>query len=115
MLNQCRQQFDAGVAESGAGRANTGAATAGWTGSWQSDFGTLSLQQSGNRVTGSYPHHSGRIEATASGNSLSGRWIEYDNEGTFVFSMSADGRSFSGSWKEVKPNPSGGGAWNGRR
>lgn len=114
LLNQCRQQFDAGVVEA-TGGASSGAATAAWTGSWQSDFGTLSLQQSGNRVTGSYPHHSGRIEATASGNSLSGRWIEYDNEGTFSFSMSADGRSFSGSWKEVRPNPSGGGAWNGRR
>lgn len=115
MLEQCRQQYEAGVKEAAAGGAKSGAPMAGWAGSWQTDFGTLSIQQSGGRVTGSYPHHDGRIEANASGKSLSGRWIEYDNEGTFVFSMAEDGRSFSGTWVEVKPKPLPGGAWNGRR
>lgn len=84
-----------------------------WSGTWQTDFSTMTLTQNGNSVTGVYDHHEGRIEATANGNVLTGRWIENDNEGTFTMTMSDDGNSFTGTWVETSPNSGGGGSWNG--
>lgn len=86
-----------------------------WAGTWETNFGTMSLTQNGTSVTGSYAYQSGSINGTVSGNTLTGTWVETDDRGTFSFTLSADGKSFSGSWKETSPNPNQGGSWNGSR
>ena len=86
-----------------------------WGGVWKSNFNEMTLTQTGNVVTGPYAYHDGRIEATANGKTLSGRWIESDNEGTFTMTMSEDGKSFTGTWVQTKPSPAGGGGWTGSR
>lgn len=107
--------YQKGGAGSKIASALTPAASFTWGGVWQTNFNEMNLTQTGNSVSGPYAYHKGRIEATANGKTLTGRWIEYDNEGTFTLTMSDDGKSFSGSWVETKPNPGGGGAWTGSR
>ncbi|HBV97151.1 MAG TPA: hypothetical protein DEF36_08900 [Desulfotomaculum sp.] len=86
-----------------------------WAGNWETNFGTMSLTQSGTGVNGSYAYQSGSINGTVTGNMLTGTWAETDDRGTFTFTLSADGKSFSGSWKETSPDPNQGGGWDGSR
>jgi len=71
-----------------------------WSGTWDSRWrdggATIILQQEGSRVFGSYPLFEGRIEAEAEGRRLTGRWIEGERSGQFLFVQSRDGDSFSG-------------------
>ncbi len=89
-----------------------------WGGAWSTDWGTMTLSQSGNAVSGTYTHDAGRIEGTASGSTVSGRWSEApsyagpSDAGTFTWTLSADGQSFSGKWTY---DGGGGGSWTGRR
>jgi hypothetical protein len=79
--------------------------TCSWTGTWQSNFGQMELQQSGNIITGIYTHDQGRIHGTISGEKFIGRWSEApsyhppNDSGDFEFIMSNDCRSFSGNWR----------------
>jgi hypothetical protein len=71
-----------------------------WAGTWKSDFGTLTLSASGSGAyEGYYP---GTISGTITGNVLEGTWTQPTNDppksGTFKFTMSADGHSFTGDW-----------------
>lgn len=73
-----------------------------WTGEWDTSYGALVLTQNGNTVTGTYPHDSGKITATAAGNMLYGSWAESpsyappNDSGDFEFVMSDNGMSFIG-------------------
>ena len=86
-----------------------------WSGAWDTEFGVLVMTQSGNDVSGSYSHDVGSLAGIVSGNTLSGTWTENDDEGTFTFIMSEDGKSFSGSWQETSPDPNQGGGWDGTK
>ncbi len=71
-----------------------------WSGKWQStEFGTLTLVQAGDEVTGSYLRRDGKLSGTITGNTLEGRWQEELAEGEFVFSLSEDGQSFDTRWR----------------
>jgi hypothetical protein len=89
-----------------------------WTGTWSTDWGTMVLKQSGTSVTGTYTHDSGHITGTAAGLVVTGRWDEAPTRkgprdaGTITFTMSADLRTFSGSWTY---DGGGGGTWIGTR
>lgn len=71
-----------------------------WTGRWDTSFGLLVLNQNGNQVTGNYPD--GTLSGTAStssGNILTGTFAEVnDYTGVYTFTMSADGKTFTGTW-----------------
>ena len=88
-----------------------------WTGTWSTTFNTMRLTQSGSAVTGTYDYNSGRINGTASGATLSGRWDEGTEtpggDGGFVWTMSADCKSFSGSWGYGASST--GNSWTGTR
>jgi hypothetical protein len=89
-----------------------------WTGEWETNWGSMSLSQSGTAVTGAYTHDSGKISATASGLTITGRWSEYPSytgprdAGTISFTLSDDGDTFAGTWTY---DGGGGGDWSGTR
>ena len=74
-----------------------------WAGRWSvPDWGTVTLSQSGNTVTGTYTTPHGQIVGTISGNILRGTWTQpghTPDRGTFEFTMSADRNSFEARWK----------------
>lgn len=75
-----------------------------WSGRWQTHWsdggGQIKLLQRGAVVTGTYPLYGMRLEATAEGRSLSGKWSAGDSptdeRGEFIVTLSKDGRMFSG-------------------
>ncbi len=89
-----------------------------WTGEWNTNWGLMSLTQSGSTVTGAYTHDRGKIAATANGRTITGRWSEYPSykgptdAGTISFTISADGKTFAGTWTY---DGGGGGGWTGTR
>lgn len=76
-----------------------------WEGEWETNWGNMVLTQSGLVVTGTYTHDKGKISGTVSGNVLTGTWSESPSyappgdAGDIEFTMSADGKSFSGKWR----------------
>jgi len=91
----------------------------GFAGQWESNWGPMTLSQSGGRVTGSYSHDKGRIEGEVKEGVLTGAWSEApsyappDDSGRIVFRLSADGESFSGTWGYGASSDDG--SWEGRR
>ncbi|MCJ7444835.1 MAG: FecR family protein [Methanotrichaceae archaeon] len=91
-----------------------------WTGTWDTNFGSMDVQMSGNSVTGTYPHDQGRIQGAFSENKLIGKWFEApsynppNDAGDLEFTMSADCRSFSGNWRYGSTGSWSGG-WSGTR
>ncbi|HLE82311.1 MAG TPA: hypothetical protein VJA25_13625, partial [Dehalococcoidia bacterium] len=90
-----------------------------WTGTWDTDWNKLYLTQSGSTVSGSYEYDQGKVTGSVSGNQLTGRWTEaptyrepYD-AGGFVWTISADCGSFSGTWGYGTDSSAG--TWNGTR
>jgi small-conductance mechanosensitive channel len=83
-----------------------------WEGFWEAysygDDAFLSMRQEGDVVTGAYFPYDGRIEGRAENGVLRGTWRSPNGSGTFVFTLSPDGESFSGSIGT-------GDWWNGRR
>jgi hypothetical protein len=71
-----------------------------WTGTWDTEFGQIILQQSGESITGSYSKNGvqGQIQGTVSESVLSGSWTGANSEGgTFRFTMEDDCQ-FAGDW-----------------
>ncbi len=84
-----------------------------WAGTWNTAFGTMVLQQQGSKVTGTYDYKDGRIEGTVQGAEFRGSWVQANGRGRFVFKLSADGRSFTGTWGYGDSTTDGG--WSGTR
>ena len=99
------------------GAAPAAAPTANFTGTWSTRFGDLSLNQSGNRVTGNYAYFAGSLEGTVTGNVLRFKWKEpkQNKQGAGKFTMAADGQSFSGGWSYTEDPEVFGSGWNGTR
>ncbi|MBW2427433.1 MAG: hypothetical protein JRF56_00630, partial [Deltaproteobacteria bacterium] len=71
-----------------------------WTGTlethWRGGGAILRLEQSGTRVTGTYPLYEGSVEGTVEGQKLRGHWSRIGGRGEFIFVLSPDGNSFMG-------------------
>lgn len=89
------------------------------SGSWSTDWGGLEMIQNGDTVTGTYTHDSGKINGVLSGNTLSGTWSEaptYSGDhdsGKFVWIISPDFKSFTGTWGYGSSSE--GGGWVGTK
>jgi hypothetical protein len=93
--------------------SGSGPGTASFTGTWNTDRGgAMVLVQTGANVNGTYANN-GKISGTLSGNTLSGTWSDDTGLGTYSFTLSADGNSFTGNWLQILVP--GGGTWNGTR
>jgi hypothetical protein len=72
-----------------------------FSGTYQTDFGKMTLIQNGNQVTGSYEYNSGRISGAIDNGILYFTWMESGgtSSGTGYFQLSADGKKFTGKWR----------------
>jgi hypothetical protein len=92
-----------------------------WSGSWDSEWGTMQFTQSGNQVTATYTYYDGRITGTASGDTLAGTWSQSpsyqppEDAGDVVFTMADDGNSFTGNWRFGTNTGTWDGAWTATR
>jgi hypothetical protein len=91
------------------GASSRGRAGNTWTGTWSTNFNEMRLVQTGGTVEGRYDYDDGHLTGTVSGNVLKGRWDEAPTRqgpdaGPFEFKLSADGRSFTGTWRH-ESNP----------
>src|SRR5579883_282912 len=102
----------ASVALTGSGTASS---AANFTGQWNTDFGPMSLTQTGASVTGTYPNFNGTISGTVTGNVLNANWSDNTGTGTLRFTQSVDGNSFTGTWTRLTGSGNPGGTWNGTR
>jgi hypothetical protein len=79
--------------------------TSDWSGTWSTTYGMMHLTQTGNQVTGTYDYNNGHIVGTVSGNVLTGTWSEAptyslpNHAGDIQFTISSDGKTFSGHWR----------------
>jgi heat shock protein HslJ len=89
----------------------------GYSGTWNTDWGTMQLSQTGNKVSGTYTHDSGMINGTISDGVFVGRWSESpsyaepDDAGDAMFYFGKDCNSFSGNWRYG--TGAAGAAWDG--
>lgn len=83
------------------------------SGVYQTDFGEMTLQQTANKVIGTYKHQNGVVEGTISGNVLSGVWTQSNGKGKFVFVFNGNFTSFTGKWGYNDAEPTS--AWNGKK
>jgi len=76
-----------------------------WSGTWDSNWGVMTLSQSGNQVTGTYVYRNGLISGVVSGNTLTGTWSESptyqapQQAGDVILKLSDDKKSLTGEWR----------------
>ncbi len=97
------------------------------TGTWDTDYGTMVLEQNGSAVTGTYATDGGVIlDATLKGRTLTGFWVEDASAadcgsakdgrnfwGRISFEFDEDFKSFKGKWLWCDQDPTAN--WNGIR
>lgn len=85
---------------------------------WGANVATLTLQQNGANVVGSYVTTGappGNVSGSLSQNILTGSWVDQaGSSGGFQFVFAADGRSFRGTWG-MGSSIASGGNWDGVR
>lgn len=92
-------------------------------GTYTTDFGDLVIKQKGTEVTGSYSYPSeggvmakGTIKGTLKSTVLTFTWQQSQGTqkagGTGKFTFAANGKSFTGTWKDSKGKT---GEWSGTR
>ena len=92
-----------------------------WTGTWETNWGMMTVDQKGETIVGTYEHDNGRITGRVVGNMIIGTWSEApgynppDNAGDFQIVISDDCRSFDGKWKYGSRQGSWDGEWYGHR
>ena len=101
-----------------AGAAARTPVTGPWAGTWTTNLGTLTLDQDGSRIIGSYTHDRGRVVGRATGRTVTGTWSEYPTHetpgdaGTFRWTLDPSGKSFQGHWRHAFSN-TWSGTWGG--
>lgn len=91
-----------------------------FTGNWKTNYGPMTLKQTGNTVKGSYEYRKGRIDrikGEVTGKRFDFKWIEStqkSSQGDGYFIISDDGKSFHGKWRSGYSGPWAG-DWKGTR
>ena len=76
-----------------------------WAGTYDTNWGIMTLSQSGNKVSGTYEYQDGRIIGTVSGTTFTGTWSESptyqppDQAGDVILKLSNGGTALSGQWR----------------
>ncbi|MBK7185518.1 MAG: VCBS repeat-containing protein [Ignavibacteria bacterium] len=105
----------------GGGGGGGGSSACTWAGTWNTNWGTMVLQQVADSVWGTYTHDAGRINGKVVGTKLTGLWSEYPSyapshdAGDIEFTMSGNCTSFTGSWRYGVGGTAWSGGWQGER
>jgi small-conductance mechanosensitive channel len=89
-------------------RAQTADFSGEWQTFWRTGSAVLSLEQDGERVTGSYQPDDGVVEGVVDGDVLRATWEQAGASGSVVFALSEDGQVLTGRFDN-------GEYWNGFR
>jgi hypothetical protein len=102
---------------SAAAPKHSAAAGTGFAGTWSTNWGDMTLTGSGGSISGTYSHSQGSLQGTVEGNVLRFHWSQKGNgnKGAGKFTLSADGRSFTGSWNYNDDPDKAGSSWTGTR
>lgn len=94
----------------------SGAIESNFTGSWKTGWGPVVLAQEGTKLSGSYSgKFRGTLKGAVDGNEADVTWTQTNGEhGKALFTLSADGSSFKGTWGSGSSHTNGG-SWNGTR
>ena len=91
-----------------------------WSGTWSTNYGTMTLTQQGDRVEGKYTHDQGHLVGRATGPLLVGTWDEAPTRtgpgdaGRIEFKLADGGKSFTGRWDYANDaQPLGRSGWTG--
>jgi hypothetical protein len=86
-----------------------------FAGGWYLNFGTMSIAQNGNTVSGTYVNSfdgfSGTIAGTVTGDTFNGSYNINGSSGTIKWTLNAGGQTLDGSWSKSFA----GGKWCGAR
>ncbi len=94
-----------GAGNNGESQPTGNLGTYSWQGEWDTNWGKMVLVQNGPNITGTYTYDNGKITGKVSGNTMIGTWAEApsyappSDAGDIEFTMSSDGKSFSGKWR----------------
>ena len=101
------------LAVPGGSSADTSSPT--WAGTWNSDFGEMTLDAggSGNYVSPFGAGSSGTISGKVDGRVNKGTWKQPNSSGTFIFTMSGSGLTFTGDWAYDQGGCGSSCGWNG--
>lgn len=69
------------------------------TGVWETHWGTITLNQSGNNITGYFNDGDGTLKGTISGNRIIASFDEYGSKGSLELLLFEGGKAMSGKWK----------------
>ena len=85
------------------------------SGVYKTDYGRMTINQTGNRITGNYESGNGTFDGFLNGNKLTGNWKNSSNarSGNFEFVFNSDFSSFSGKYGYNSDTPSR--KWNGTK
>jgi len=85
--------------------SGAGAASApGWFGgTWNTDFGAMTIRQTGASIKGDYGV--GTITGTVSGNVLTGTWTQGSETGRLTFTLSSNGDTWTGLYAYGQDTP----------
>jgi hypothetical protein len=73
----------------------------GFTGTWDTTYGPLTMIQKGKKGTGTYYEGKAKLQGVVEGNKLKFDYQEQGQGGEGVFTLSDDGKSFTGKWRVV--------------
>ena len=87
-------------------------------GVWKSNWGRMTLKQSGTTITGGYESDGGRIKGEVKGNQLIGYWSEHksgqrcdtaldgrEHWGRVIVTLNTGGSAFRGKWNYCHNDP----------
>jgi hypothetical protein len=91
------------------------------TGTWNTNFNKMVLQQTGYNVSGNFDYNNGKLVGVIYGNTMTGTWYQdpdnngtYESTGKFIFVFAPDGTSFKGTWGYGESFTNGS-LWNGTK
>lgn len=110
------------------GAAGAALAQDDFSGRWDTNMGSMFIQQGIDHVSGRYEMKGGRIEGDVNRNTLTGIWTQDNADhrcfetrmgshywGRFRLHLNHDGDRFSGRWSYCDDEPGTGGNWTGER
>ena len=81
--------------------ATAARADEGFTGTWDTTFGPVTIIMKGKKATGSYYDGKATLQGTVEGNRLTFNYQEAAEGGEGEFTLSDDGKSFNGKYRVV--------------